>query len=168
MSFRGKQQEACPVGTAFRTSAGREKLKDAFDTVIHTTPPFYKYDDDPERKLMQCYTSALRLAFHDDDVSYGQNNAPSSRRVAVPLLGSGARGFTSTAAIDVASVACIQWLMDEGEDYQDAGSNEASAATTIEQTIAFGLLESKLADQLWEKLRRQYNYCSRNSDSDTR
>jgi len=113
--------EPCPIGTAVRTSAGGEQLE--YDSIIHTTPPFFLHDDHPQEKLRKCYVSATALAFQES----------SSLRVATPLLGSGARGFPYDVATDVASGASVAW---------------ASKASSTEQTLAFGLLEDSLAEQL--------------------
>ena len=38
-----KRSVKCPVGTAVATSSGGEELQKHYDTIIHTTPPFYNY-----------------------------------------------------------------------------------------------------------------------------
>jgi O-acetyl-ADP-ribose deacetylase (regulator of RNase III) len=115
---------ACPVGTAVRTSAGGERLPEQYGSIIHTTPPFYKYENDPDGKLKNCYESALALAF----------NKPGHVRVATPLIGSGARGFPFEVAIEVASSVCTQWCTEGG-------------IVAENQVLVFGLLEDHLANQ---------------------
>lgn len=129
LAMRRHGGDACPIGTAVETSAGNDKLADHYDRIIHTTPPFYKHDDNPEEMLAKCYESALAKAIS------GQNGV----RVAVPLLGAGARGFPSDVAIHVASTACWKWC-NEGHSGRSGDSKE--------EVVAFGLLEANLADQL--------------------
>ena len=119
-------KQPCPVGTAVYTSAGRGDLANEYNAIVHTTPPFYKHDEEPEAKLRQCYASAFQLAFAD---------AKQEQRVAVPLLGAGARGFPYPIAIEIASKASVDWIR-KGNDNGHV------------QSIAFGLLEDKHAQLL--------------------
>ena len=79
----------CPVGTAVMTSSGGDDLQKHYDTIIHTTPPFYNYppsmstelkrvlgidvdlseDDDDEcakELLRSCYRQSFKLAFDNN------------------------------------------------------------------------------------------------------
>jgi O-acetyl-ADP-ribose deacetylase (regulator of RNase III) len=123
-------KEPCPVGRACRTSAGQGALRDEYDAIVHTTPPFYKYDGEPKEKLRECYKSALHSAFENQDKDWS---------VAIPLLGAGARGFPVDVAIDIAAGAAVEWCQTEQDE---------SASTCFAQTIAFGLLEDENAQDL--------------------
>jgi O-acetyl-ADP-ribose deacetylase (regulator of RNase III) len=129
--------EACPIGTAVQTSAGGDRLSEEYDSIIHTTPPFFLHDKDPETKLRSCYESALGIAFRRSD---------GPLRVALPLLGSGARGFPRDVAINVASKACLDWCSSVDEN---AGERKG------EQVVVFGLLESELAEKFAERIEGQ-------------
>jgi O-acetyl-ADP-ribose deacetylase (regulator of RNase III) len=114
--------EPCPVGSAVQTSSGSgiAPLSARYDAIVHTTPPFYKHDTDPMENLSRCYQSALQLSFGldaaEDDISdvatsFATSAATSTEQtvvVAMPLLGSGARGFPYDVAVDVASDAAVQ------------------------------------------------------------
>jgi O-acetyl-ADP-ribose deacetylase (regulator of RNase III) len=121
--------EACPVGTAVRTTAGQDKLGEAYDSVIHTVPPFYRHvenpNDDPIELLRQCYQSALDKLEPDD------------RRVATALLGAGCRGFPLSEAISAATQATTDWCRQN--DKHDV-------------TVAFGLLEDKWCQEMIDLL----------------
>ncbi|GKZ01525.1 hypothetical protein MPSEU_001103100 [Mayamaea pseudoterrestris] len=126
--------QPCPVGRACRTTAGQGKLRDEYDEIIHTTPPFYKHDKSPEQMLSSCYESALRLAFEHQETDMG---------VAIPLLGAGARGFPTNIAIDVAAKSAVAWCRSDNKKF-------ASRSST--QRIAFGLLEDDDAKALSEAI----------------
>jgi O-acetyl-ADP-ribose deacetylase (regulator of RNase III) len=130
--------EACPIGSAVQTTAGDDRLKKEYSAIIHTTPPFFQHDSDPEQKLQNCYESALSLAFQDN------NGGP--LRVATPLLGSGARGFPHEQAMEVASSACVKWCNNGTSDDTVVGDKKA------EQAIVFGLLEKDLAETFSEMI----------------
>jgi O-acetyl-ADP-ribose deacetylase (regulator of RNase III) len=134
------------VGTAVATSAGRgSALSKHYDAVVHACPPFYLHDDDPLEKLAGCYRSAMALAFPSGGTA----------RAASPLLGAGARGFPADAAMEVASRAAAEWLLEASE-----GDSATSAAGALEDatddvgchTLAFVLLEDSLADELASRL----------------
>jgi len=131
--------EACPVGTSVKTSAGTDRLGQAYDCIVHTTPPFYKHDDSPEPKLFNCYSSAIQLACE------GQRQE--DLRIATPLLGSGARGFPYDVATEVASKSCVQWCKDA-----DSRSFPEKRTRTQEFTVAFGILEESVALKLAEEI----------------
>ena len=120
-----KHGEACPVGNAVLTSAGYHKLKEEYDGIVHTTPPFYKFHDDPHDNLRLCYQQALKKSFQ------------SHLRVATPLLGAGARGFPEAEAIEIAAQTTKEWCQE--------GSTDA-------QCILFGLLDTRHADSLIEQI----------------
>ena len=120
----GEAEAACPVGSAVMTSSGG--LRDEYDAIVHTTPPFYKYHDSPEIFLSKCYQSAFKKAF----AKYS--------RVATPLLGAGARGFPENVAINVAAMESRQWCND----------GEQASRRKEGEVLAFGMLEKRLADEL--------------------
>lgn len=128
--------EACPVGSAVRTSSGGEDLEQYYDSIIHTTPPFYKHDLYPEQKLVECYSNSLNLAFTE--------NKPI--RVSVPLLGSGARGFPHSIAIELAASAVVRW--------RDSIQRDTIVGRDNAPAIVFGLLEEKYAEMLSSAIER--------------
>jgi O-acetyl-ADP-ribose deacetylase (regulator of RNase III) len=129
--LRAVGAEACPIGSAVRTTAGSgSKLSEAYETVIHTPPPFYHYPPDSHNKspaelLSQCYASAL------DQLE------PSETRIATPLLGAGCRGFPLDVALAVAAEATVQWCR---------------AHPDRDVTVAFALLEQDWAEQMRDLL----------------
>lgn len=131
--FQALGGEACPIGTAVRTSAGNGPLQSWYNNIIHTTPPFYKLHPEAESALQKCYRSALDLAFQY------------SSRVATPLLGSGARGFPWDVSVEVAASACNEWL--------DSASDSATPSIH-DEVLVFGLLETSLATMLHKILDR--------------
>jgi O-acetyl-ADP-ribose deacetylase (regulator of RNase III) len=123
--------QPCPVGSAVVTSAGvGSLLSEQYDSIVHTTPPFYLHDAEPEKKLKDCYHAALSLSLKDVHVQQ-----PNAMRVASPLLGAGARGFPVKVAIEIASCAVSDWC-------------QQSDTNTSDRTIVFGLLEREHADHL--------------------
>jgi O-acetyl-ADP-ribose deacetylase (regulator of RNase III) len=129
-TFGSNQGEACPIGDAVVTSAGNDQLSEYYDWIVHTTPPFYNFHDTPEEALLSCYRSALALAFTKGD------------RVATTLVGSGARGFPTEQAIEVAAKATKEWCDDD------------DAASPSEQVLLFGLLEETHAEELIKTLQK--------------
>lgn len=125
---RLRRKQPCPVGSALMTSAGKGELNNHYDWIIHTTPPFYEHDEKPLNLLHQCYDTALQLAFSQEEL-----------RVAIPLLGAGARGFPTQVAVDVASKAAVDWI---------CGGDDEDAVDDKKQTIVFGLLERHHANDL--------------------
>jgi O-acetyl-ADP-ribose deacetylase (regulator of RNase III) len=128
--------EACPVGSAVETSAGEDRLSRDFSRVIHTTPPFYKFEKTPVQMLSKCYESALQKAFY----------CPAGARVATPLLGAGARGFPAEVAMEVAAQTSWKWCRDDTSSENNRGE---------EDVLVFGLLESEIAEQLAEMFQGQ-------------
>jgi len=85
-----KRSVKCPVGTAISTSSGGGELQKHYDTIVHTTPPFYDYPPSitPELKevlgildinnddedihswskelLRSCYRQSFKAAFDND------------------------------------------------------------------------------------------------------
>jgi O-acetyl-ADP-ribose deacetylase (regulator of RNase III) len=231
-------KKLCPEGMAVQTSSGGPNLQVHYDTIIHTTPPFYNYpplpllhkyatleessnknnddNDDDDSKvhawskelLRLCYRHSFDLAFNNNNTNnnrinnnrsvhiqynngwqqlqsvllqnlmsifssssspnnssnpsslttYNNNNcdaASGSRRVAVPLLGAGCRGFPTSIALDIAATESLSWLTttadEENNDcrlvYQE---DDEVAVETIqdEDVIVFGLLEKEDSNQL--------------------
>lgn len=231
-------KKLCPEGKAVQTSSGGPNLQVHYDTIIHTTPPFYNYppplplphkyaileesnnknnddnDDDDSNKVHAWSKELLRLCYrHSFDLAFNNNNTnnncinnnrsvhmqynngwqqlqsvllqnlmsifssssspnnssnPSSlttynnsicdavsgsRRVAVPLLGAGCRGFPTLIALDIAANESLSWLTttadEENNDstlvmYQD----DDEETIQDEDVIVFGLLEKEDANQL--------------------
>lgn len=117
--------DACPLGEAVTTSAGDGKLKEEYDLIVHTAPPFYNFHETPEELLFRCYKNA-----------FGVGIDKQHQRIATALIGAGCRGFPETAAVDVAGTATAQWLEQQGK----------------KGTIVFGLLEPKHAEDLVESI----------------
>jgi O-acetyl-ADP-ribose deacetylase (regulator of RNase III) len=117
--------EACPVGEAVVTSAGYDTLSEYYDKIVHSTPPFFKFHDNPREALQSCYLNALQVAFKEGE------------RVATPLLGAGARGFPHDEAIHVAANAAREWC---------------EQSDVSQKVLLFGLLEPKHADELMKTL----------------
>lgn len=126
LRWRAWGAEVCPVGAVVRTSAGQGRLRLAYEAVLHTTPPFYRYHDEPEHALQQCYQSVLAKVANEGPL-----------RIATPLLGAGARGFDRPTAMAVAARAGRAWRQ---------------SGTAEEQTLVFGLLERQWAEKLVEAL----------------
>lgn len=116
----------CPVGSAVMTASGG--LQDEYAAIVHTTPPFYKFHDEPEEFLSQCYQAAFKMA----SAKYS--------RVATPLLGAGARGFPEDVAIRIAAEESLRWCQDLEQAASDDDNND--------QAIVFGLLDEQLVDDL--------------------
>jgi len=125
--------EKCPIGHAIKTSNGNKELTSEYESIIHTTPPFYLHDDNPTEELEKCYKNSIDLAFSSS------TNASKEVRVACPILGAGARGFPMDIAMQVAAKMSVKWIK---RDF--ITSNEFSPT---EHTIAFGLLEPKDANE---------------------
>ena len=124
-SMMATNAEACPVGDAVVTSAGSGKLRESYEKIVHTTPPFFQYHDNPKDALHSCYTKALQLAFKEGVC------------VATPLLGAGARGFPIDEAISVAATAAVEWC---------------ERSDVPQQVLLFGLQERGHAHDLMHKL----------------
>jgi O-acetyl-ADP-ribose deacetylase (regulator of RNase III) len=128
--------EPCPVGHAVITSAGNAQLAQQYDRIVHTTPPFYKYNTHPslcsEALLSKCYENALHLAtliptttgINFDSESRGMTNV-----VAMPLLGSGARGFPIDIACQIAAESIIKWIS-KPSLYSSSNGDALTHATT--------------------------------------
>jgi hypothetical protein len=146
--------EACPIGSAVQTTASDERLKERYNAIIHTTPPFFEHDADPKLKLQKCYESAVGLAFPlvapDIQTDTG-SGAGVHVRVATPLLGSGARGFSHEVAMEVASEACVKWC----HGTPGTSSDPVSDTQVAEQTLVFGLLKRDLADKFSEMIQQK-------------
>jgi O-acetyl-ADP-ribose deacetylase (regulator of RNase III) len=116
--------EACPVGAAIRTSAGNGALSEQYHQIVHTTPPFYKYNDhhptdSVQQLLSSCYQNSFQLAFSPPWSSRQfvwqfvatPPPPPVDTIVAVPLLGAGARGFPVDIAGQIAAESIVSWLL---------------------------------------------------------
>jgi O-acetyl-ADP-ribose deacetylase (regulator of RNase III) len=144
-----RRQDACPTGSAVATSAGNDTLAMNYDAIIHTTPPFYKHDTNPEVGLAKCYCSILERAFEKAPngnplttfFATDSSGMATATKVAVPLLGSGARGFPVDVACQIAAQALQQWLLSSHEPEQQCLS-----------VIAFGLLDETTANLLSEAI----------------
>jgi O-acetyl-ADP-ribose deacetylase (regulator of RNase III) len=136
-----RHQAACPIGSTVATSAGNDTLAMNYDAIIHTTPPFYKHDANPEVRLSQCYSSILEQAFEKAPkrtalstfFSTDSSGMATATKVAVPLLGSGARGFPVDVACQIAAQALQQWSALPQKREQSS------------YVIAFGLLDETAA-----------------------
>jgi O-acetyl-ADP-ribose deacetylase (regulator of RNase III) len=143
-----RHQAACPIGSAVATSAGNDTLAMNYDAIIHTTPPFYKHDANPEVGLSKCYSSILERAFKKAPdrsalskfFATDSSDMPTATKVAVPLLGSGARGFPVDVACQIAVQALQPWLVSPQERGQRS------------HIIAFSLLDETTADALSEAI----------------
>ena len=148
----------CPIGTSVETSPGGEELKQFYDRIIHSTPPFFKnHDDDNDNDndgdihnnktainsteiLHQCYDSAFKLAFNGNSKNNNMMHHKHQQvdyRVACPLLGAGARGFPQDIAIEVAVNEGQKWLRRKDDD--DEANNSI---------IAFGIPDQHVSDLL--------------------
>jgi O-acetyl-ADP-ribose deacetylase (regulator of RNase III) len=139
-------RQPCPIGTAVMTTAGAatSPLRQHYDAIIHTTPPFYQYSgDNPESQLRLCYESTLALLQHEC-----QTQQPVW--AAFPLLGAGARGFPPDRAIAVAASATANWLLQQHHQPEHANSSTPPPHPMV---IVFGLLEQELADGLCNALK---------------
>ena len=126
-SIMAMNSEACPVGHAVVTSSGSDTLREYYEKIVHTTPPFFLHHDDPKGALYSCYQNALQVAFKEGE------------RVATPLLGAGARGFPIDEALSVAASAAGEWC-------QQANSSK--------KVLLFGLLDVGHANHLMYKLEK--------------
>jgi len=134
----------CPVGTAVSTSMGGKRLRTAYDSVIHTTPPFYNQEGQEEQEqidlLGRCYRKSLDLAFQQSSSSAINGDGSSSIRIACPLLGAGARGFPLNVAITTAALECWKWM-----NNSNRGQNQERER---DQVLAFGIPDKSIADML--------------------
>ena len=125
-----EENEKCPVGQAVVTGPGGADLRQHYEYIIHTVPPFYRHHPEPETHLLKCYENALALAF-----SKGS-------RVACPLLGAGARGFPQDVAIDLAVQASLQWRNDNNHQQENQSEGQALAFAIPDIEIAEVLLSA--------------------------
>jgi len=129
----------CPLGEAVVTTSGlfSTELSKEYAYIIHTAPPFYEHSPrgDPRKTLRNCYRNSLTKAS-----SLTVDGAPP--RVAVPLLGAGARGFPLNVAIEIAVCETVSWCLEQCESNND--SNKVLY-------IAFGIPDERTADQVVKK-----------------
>lgn len=123
------EQQVCPTGEALATGPG--DLNNRYDHIVHTVPPFFKTstEKDGHNLLALCYKRALNVA----------GSLDSATRIAMPLLGAGARGFSNKKALHVAAEAAQKWLMNESNDHCSSS------------VLVFALQEEKIAEQLHER-----------------
>lgn len=124
-------QREVKVGQAVLTGPGGSRLRNEYDGIIHTVPPFYNHHEEPERYLAECYRSALRLAFSNFD------SDTAARRVALPLLGAGGRGFPVDTSIRIAATESVRWRDTEG---------------SVGNTLSFGIPDETVARSLIEAI----------------
>lgn len=123
----------CPIGEAVKTFHGSAELIKSFDMIIHTSPPFFKYHNDPIKMLRQCYKSSLLYAFSENV----------TRKVAIPLIGAGCRGFPLETALKVAASETTVW------------KNNESSCLKDRCTIAFGLPDVSTCYHLLDLLEKE-------------
>ena len=116
------------------------------------------------RLLRSCYERAFDRAFRGDDDGGDDDGSlarrllralgrgggaarPANGRVATPLLGAGCRGFPRDAALEVAAECGAAWLRAGPADNGSEGEEEGG-----EETVAFGLLEEKDAEELSSRI----------------
>lgn len=130
--------ERCPVGKAVATSSGGSDLKNEYDHIVHTVPPFFRQHPQVVGELRCCYQESLDLAFAlEGEADVGHQET----RVAVPLLGAGCRGFPLEVALNIAAQESARWInTDEGDGKENTGNRES--------VIAFGVLEDDIARKL--------------------
>ncbi|KAL7570676.1 hypothetical protein ACA910_014949 [Epithemia clementina (nom. ined.)] len=138
-SWQTSPQPPCPVGSAVITRHAATALTQHYNAIVHTTPPFYRHDDDPQEKLAQCYQSALSLVVEEEEEESSGRQPPSpsqssSLRVACPLLGAGARGFPVDIAIQVAAKACTEWLAATTDPSALLSSSSLSSSSSASTT----------------------------------
>lgn len=175
------KNEKCLVGHAVSTPPGGKPLREQYDTVIHTVPPFFQHDDEPEFNLARCYQNALSLAFSStsnssnpvslqssllssyeilSDIFSSSNRSQSKqkrqrKRVAIPLLGAGARGFPLEDAIQIAANESVLWR--DNINTKSANSDESCDNIDEEkndkgQVLAFGIPNMSVAKRLIEAI----------------
>lgn len=169
--LRLKQQQTidpktplCPIGMAIRTISG-DLLQYGYQSIVHTTPPFYQYDTNPEQGLAQCYQSALDLAFSfsEDDTATTTTSPeqPFRIRAAVSLLGAGERAFPIDVACQIACDAVIRWW--EQNHATTTPSSSSNTHIPCHATVAFGILEESVAKQLMVLLEQRLGSASKQS-----
>lgn len=122
--------ERCAVGNAVVTPTFDE-LRELYGELVHAVPPQYR--DLPVPRWASLLDTTYRAAF---DAAHGRG----FRALAVPLLGSGAKGAPKAEAMRVAAEAAVGWQAPAGEP-QAAGL-----------TVRFGVQDSSLAHALVEAL----------------
>jgi len=136
------RDEKCPIGKAVSTPPGGSQLKQEYDTIVHTVPPFYKHSHvdhpgvPPEHLLAECYRSALSLS-SERKFADGRQRL----RIACPLLGAGGRGFPIETAIQVAAAESIRWR-DKDNSNSDGNTHDQP------NVLAFGIPQIIVAEKL--------------------
>ncbi len=144
----GSEGEKCPVGHAVSTSPGASELSQHYDTIVHTTPPFYKHHTNPQYFLSECYQRSIQESFQS---THKPSAIDKSIKVAIPLLGAGCRAFPLEIAIHIAAKESLRWL-----------HHEANESPKI---LAFGIPEMSVAEALIDTL--QKNTLSTSFEDDT-
>jgi len=137
-------KDEVPVGQAVSTGPGGRKLRQEYNLIVHTVPPFYKYHEDPERYLAECYRNSLQLAF-------AKAASGTTHRVACPLLGAGGRGFPLDMAIRIAATESVGWRDNEG---------------CKNQALAFGIPDEAIARTLIAAIQLQQETVGRSETLD--
>jgi O-acetyl-ADP-ribose deacetylase (regulator of RNase III) len=127
----------CPVGHAVVTSAGNGPLASQYDHIVHTTPPFYKYNIHPtfssEMLLSKCYENALNKA------TLIPTTAATTKVVATPLLGGGARGFPVDIACQIAAESIVTWLLKSPHEVDASSQGTATSTRNVIQRHVYSL-----------------------------
>lgn len=106
----------CRVGEAVLTAGAFNSLP--FDAVVHTVPPFWPREANGESatahaewaaKLQSCYRASFRAAF-DFAATCQLSDSSAGLAIAMPVLGSGARGAPMAPAARVLAAAAAEAL----------------------------------------------------------
>ena len=140
LAMECKMKGPCEEGQAVLTSAGGEELRDHYDKIIHTVPPFYEHHvstkehSTPEECLALCYRNSIDMA--EEEACTRNENV----FIAFPLMGAGCRGFPIDPAVEVAAQQTAEWLRQE--------QSSSLSAFPLTTTLAFGIPESEKANTL--------------------
>jgi O-acetyl-ADP-ribose deacetylase (regulator of RNase III) len=109
--------------------------------------------------MMSIFSSSSPNRSNPSSLTTTNNNncaaASGTRRIAVPLLGAGCRGFPTSIALDIAANESLSWLLTTTDEennndrlvvYQE--DDDTAETTQDEDVIVFGLLEKEDANQL--------------------
>jgi O-acetyl-ADP-ribose deacetylase (regulator of RNase III) len=108
----------CPTGGAAVTSACGE-LRACYQHLVHACAPFYHGETTPSPPTSARWRRLLRSCYH---AAFDAADSVGARHLAVPLLGSGARGAPVAASASVAAEAVSSW---RGEVRGGASSGKA-------------------------------------------
>jgi O-acetyl-ADP-ribose deacetylase (regulator of RNase III) len=116
----------CHVGGAVLTAGAFNELP--FDAIVHTVPPFWPCDAVGEdlseyaqwsTELHSCYRASFRAAV---EFATGGDRAAAGLAIAMPVLGSGARGAPMAPAVRVLAEAAAQLFEASGAKELAAGN----------------------------------------------